>query len=78
MRRTIGQGKIGGPLTRTSCRPAGGSGRTRLAFRCDAVAASVTYPFLGVVDQRARQVIYCKSDPTGPAGPVPVSPRCRA
>jgi hypothetical protein len=79
MRRLIGKGTIGGPLTRTRCRAAGSSGRTRQAFRCAAVAASVRYPFLGVVDQRTRRVTYCKSDPPPvPSETVPVSPRCRA
>ena len=78
MQRTIGAGTIGGPLTGTHCTAAGASdGRARRGFRCDAFAASVRYPFLGVVDQRARQVTYCRSDPLGPAGPVPASPRCR-
>jgi hypothetical protein len=78
MRRMIGRGTIVGPLTRTRCSAAGGSGHTRRAFRCDALAASVTYPFIGVVDQRTRRVTYCKNDPAGPNGTVPVSPRCRA
>jgi hypothetical protein len=78
MRRMIGAGTIPGPLTRTHCSAAGASGRARRGFRCAAVAASVRYPFLGVVDQATRQVTYCKHDPLGPAGPVPVSPRCRA
>jgi hypothetical protein len=77
MRRMIGRGTIGGPLTSARCSAARASGRTRRGFRCAAVAASVKYPFIGVVDQRTRRVTYCKNDPLGPAGPVPVSPRCR-
>jgi hypothetical protein len=78
MRRMINGGTFEGPLTRTRCRATGSEGHSRQAFACDAVAASVRYPFLGIVDARAKRVTYCRDDPAGPNGTVPVSPRCRA
>ncbi len=78
MRRLIGGGTISGPLTRTRCSAAGPSGPRRQPFRCDAVAASVTYPFVGVVDRGAKTITYCKSDPPPvPSEAIPVTPRCR-
>ncbi len=78
MRRMIDAGTFEGPLTRTRCHAAGPPRQSRQAFACDAIAASVTYPFLGVVDGRAKQVTYCRHDPPSPTGTVPVSRRCRA
>jgi hypothetical protein len=77
MKRQIASGAIDGPLTSSGCARAHGSTGTRPAFRCEVVAASVRYPFLGVVDTAARQVTYCKRDaPPVPSMNIPVSPRC--
>ena len=78
MTRMIDNGTIDGPLTRVACTGAGAhSGR--LALRCTGVAAGVNYPFLGVVDLRARQLTYCKRDaPPVPSLSIPVSRRCLA
>ncbi|MGO9820591.1 MAG: hypothetical protein ACLPTJ_08065 [Solirubrobacteraceae bacterium] len=73
----ISAGAIDGPLQRTSCRASGSRPGGRVAFSCEVVADSVTYPFLGVVDTRVRRVTYCKRDPPpAPTDNVPVSPRC--
>ncbi|HEY3726425.1 MAG TPA: hypothetical protein VGL51_04575 [Solirubrobacteraceae bacterium] len=79
MKRRIARGELAGPLQRTSCRARGPQTGPRRAFGCTAVAGSVSYPFVGVIDETARRVIYCKRDPPpAPSDNVPVSPRCRA
>jgi hypothetical protein len=73
----IAAGAIDGPLQRTTCHASGSHPGGRTAFSCEVVAGSVTYPFLGVVDQTARSVTYCKRDPPpAPTDNVPVSRRC--
>lgn len=68
---------IDGPVTGSRCASTKTSPRARLAFRCDVVAASVNYPFFGVVDTTARRVTYCKYDPPPvPSMKIPVSRRC--
>lgn len=79
MKRQIASGSIDGPVMRSGCTPtpSAGSSSTRLAFRCNVEAASVNYPFLGVVDTASKQVTYCKRDaPPVPSMNIPVSPRC--
>jgi hypothetical protein len=78
MRRQVALGTFAGPVTRSSCTPAAGSTHSRLAYRCGVVTGSVTYPFLGVVDESSRQVTFCKRDLYPPVlgMNVPVSPRC--
>ena len=78
MTAMINAGTIEGPLTRTTCSRSAGHAE-RLAFRCTAVAADVNYPFLGVVDVRARRLTYCKRDePPVPSMSIPVSRRCQS
>lgn len=73
----IAAGAIDGPLQHAACRASGSRPGGRTAFSCKVVADSVTYPFLGVVDTRARIVTYCKRDPPpAPTDNVPVSRRC--
>jgi hypothetical protein len=79
MRRRIARGELAGPLQRTSCRSGGRQTNSRRAFSCTAVAASVSYPFVGVIEQRERRITYCKRDPPpAPSDDVAVSPRCQA
>jgi hypothetical protein len=76
----IHQEALAGPLQGVRCSPAGTRQAGRQAFRCTARAAAIAYPFLGVVDERARQLTWCKFDPPPVSGgpqEVPVSPRCR-
>ncbi len=78
MASLVDRGIIDGPLGRIACRRTGDHAG-RPAFECTAVAGGVTYPFLGVVDLRARRVTYCKRDePPVPSLNIPVSRRCRA
>ena len=78
MTAMINSGTIEGGLTRATCTEIARHGQ-RLAFRCTAVAAGVNYPFLAVVDLRARHLTYCKRDqPPVPAMNITVSGRCRA
>jgi hypothetical protein len=73
MSRRVLDGSIVGPLQRVRCRRS----RARGAFSCTAVAASVNYDYLGVVDTPADQVTYCRRDPPPvPSQNIPVSPRC--
>jgi hypothetical protein len=77
MRTQIRRGLIDGQLTRSSCARAGG-GQTRQLWHCTVVVASVSYPFVGVVEPEARRVTYCKHDlPPVPSMNIPVSARCR-
>jgi hypothetical protein len=75
----VARGTLDGPLQHSSCKAVGahrpgGS----LPFSCTVQAASVTYPFLGVVDVRDNRVTYCKHDPPPvPSENIPVSRRCR-
>jgi hypothetical protein len=74
-------GQLTGPLQRVRCGPAGPRRGGRQALRCTAHANGIAYPFVGIVDERARRLTWCKVDPppSGGATPeVPVSPRCRA
>jgi hypothetical protein len=73
----IAGGSIDGPVKLVRC--AGrGSSDGRHAFSCDVSAGGVKYPFLGVVDTRARRITFCKHDvPPVPSDSVPVSSLCR-
>ena len=81
MRNLIRHGALPGPLQGVRCSPAGKRLAARQAFDCTARAAAIAYPFLGVADERARQLTWCKFDPSPVSNDpqeVPVSPRCRA
>ncbi|MGH2832722.1 MAG: hypothetical protein ACRDK2_08095 [Solirubrobacteraceae bacterium] len=76
----IRQGALSGPVQGVRCLPYAAARSGREPFRCTAQAAGVSYPFLGVVNMRARQLTWCKVDPPPVAGgpqEVAVSPRCR-
>jgi hypothetical protein len=76
MNRRIASGQIGGPLRRVSCRGDGSSAR-QSGFSCTAAAGGFNYAFVGVLDDRARRVTYCKRDPPPvPSENIPVSRRC--
>jgi hypothetical protein len=77
MSHRINTGALEGPLQRLQCHAAGPSGGSRQALRCNVLAGSVAYQFLGVVDTATRRVTYCKRDPPpAPSDNVPVSLRC--
>jgi hypothetical protein len=81
MHNRIRHGQLPGPLQGVRCTPAGAHHPQGQAFHCTARAAAITYPFLGAVDEHARQLTWCKVDPApvhdGPQE-IPVNPRCRA
>lgn len=73
-------GELTGPLQSVRCGPPGPLRGGRRALRCSAHANGISYPFVGVVEQRTRRLTWCKVDPppTGGLTPeIPVSPRCR-
>lgn len=73
MTARLASGQITGPLQRVACAHAAG----RSAFSCTATAADVNYDYLGVVDDGAHRVTYCRRDPPPvPSENIPVSPRC--
>ncbi|MFZ0040202.1 MAG: hypothetical protein WAK93_02770 [Solirubrobacteraceae bacterium] len=76
MTQLLAKGQIDGPFDRVSCRHTGSSpGHTRYA--CTGKADDVNYPFVGVIDERAGQITYCKRDPPPvPSENIPLSPRC--
>jgi hypothetical protein len=77
MNRRINNGTINGPLERVACAPRG-ERSGMVGFSCAATAGRVNYGFLGVVDVRARRLVYCKRDPPPvPSQPVPISRRCQ-
>jgi hypothetical protein len=79
MTAMIDEGSLDGPLQRSSCTRTGPPGKTRQSFGCTVSAAGVTYPFVGVVDARARTIVFCKRDPPPiPSENIPLSPRCTA
>ncbi|HUA43917.1 MAG TPA: hypothetical protein VMA77_01740 [Solirubrobacteraceae bacterium] len=79
MKTMIDQGSLDGPMQRSSCAPTGPNGKDGQRFTCTVSAAGVSYPFVGVIDTRARTIVYCKRDPPPvPSQNVPLSPRCTA
>jgi hypothetical protein len=79
MAKLIAQAELDGPLQSSSCTPTGPSRAAKLGFRCSVQADGISYPFVGVVDARARMITYCKRDPPPvPSQNVPLSPRCTA
>jgi hypothetical protein len=71
-----------GPVKSSSCHAvgSGGGGRpdpSRLVIHCDVTAATVTYPFYGVVQPSAKLITYCQRvAPPIPTLNIPVSKRC--
>ena len=75
----IDDGSLDGPLQRSSCAPIRPPGKAGQIFSCTVSAAGVSYPFVGVVDARARMIVFCKRDPPPlPSQTVPLSPHCTA
>jgi hypothetical protein len=53
-------GAYGGPLTHEACTATAGSTAARVAFKCEMVTASVSYPFYGVVIPATGSITYCQ------------------
>jgi hypothetical protein len=81
VRQRIAGGQLTGPLRGVTCNATGTESAGRGPYRCTAHSTDITYPFLAVVDERARRLAWCKIDqpPVANAGPeIPVSASCRA
>jgi hypothetical protein len=81
VRGRIGDGQLTGPLQSVRCQAAGPGHAGRRPYRCTVRSADITYPFLGVADERTVRLTWCKVDPPPVANEppeVPVSPRCQA
>jgi hypothetical protein len=77
MATQVAGGAIAGPLKATRCQPRGPATAGGRPYSCTALAGGVTYPFLGVVDPRARRITYCKRDqPPVPSDNIAVNRRC--
>lgn len=76
----VSSGDLQGPFQHVSCRRIATAPGGRIGYRCDARAGGFRYPFLGVVDIPARDVVFCKDDSISVDAGVqaPLSPRCRA
>jgi len=77
----IARRQLTGPLQSVSCTlgAQGRDGRRRLS--CTVRSAGIDYPFVGVADERTRELTWCKVDPPPVSGApleVPVSASCRA
>jgi hypothetical protein len=77
--KRIQSGELTGPLQSVRCGPSGSSHAGHRAIHCTVRSASVTYPFLAVLDEPAHQLTWCKVDPpANGATAIPVNARCRA
>jgi hypothetical protein len=75
----IDDGSLDGPLQHSACAPTRPRAKAGQIFSCTVSAAGVSYPFVGVVDARARTIVFCKRDPPPvPSQNVPLSPHCTA
>jgi hypothetical protein len=81
VRARISHGELTGPLQSVRCRAGGPAHAGRRPFSCNVSSAGIEYPFLAVLDERAKELTWCKVDSSPlPGNPpeVPVSPRCQA
>lgn len=79
MTRLIHERTLDGPLQHSSCAPTGPARKPGRTFSCTVSAAGISYPFVGVVNVRARTIVICKRDPAPVASQnVPLSPDCTA
>jgi hypothetical protein len=81
VRERIAHGELTGPLQNVACKPPAQPHAGRRQLRCTARSAGISYPFIGVADERILELTWCKVDPPPVANApleVPVSSRCRA
>ena len=80
VRGRIRHGELTGPLQRVRCAASGQPRAGQRPFSCTVRSAGISYTFLGVADERARTLTWCKRDPA-PTGSGPpsaqISSRCR-
>jgi hypothetical protein len=79
VRDRIRNGQLAGNLQSVRCKPARSTLAGRRAYRCTARVANIAYPFLGVANEHARELTWCKRDPPPASNApqaVPVNPGC--
>ncbi len=77
MRARIATGEAGAPLQHVGCL-AVATRAGAVAYRCQATAAGVNYPYQALLRRRTHTLTFCKHDaPPVPSMNIPVSPRCR-
>ena len=78
MRTRVAQHDVTGPVQRVSCTPVAPRRPGRRPFRCQALVGGFSYPFVGVADLRARELVWCKDDRASydPSVEAPLSPAC--
>ncbi len=79
VRDRIRNGQLAGNLQSVRCERARSTLAGRRAYRCTARVANIAYPFLGVADEHARELTWCKRDPAPASNApqaVPVTPHC--
>lgn len=78
MRTRVAKADISGPVERVRCAGVPRHASGRLSFRCTARAGGFDYPFVGVVNTRSRELVWCKDDRTtvDPGLEVPLNPAC--
>jgi hypothetical protein len=80
VRGRIASHQLTGPLGAVKCRASGTARAARVPYRCTVRSAGITYPFLAVVNERRRQMTWCKIDqsPVANVGPeIPISASCQ-
>jgi hypothetical protein len=81
VRRRIRHGELTGPLQSVRCAPSGRPRAGRHPFSCTVLSAGISYTFIGVADERARMLTWCKDDPmptSSGSSTASISSRCRA
>jgi hypothetical protein len=76
----IRHGELTGPLQSVRCAPSGQPRAGRRAYSCTVLSAGISYTFLGVADEHARTLTWCKSDPaptSSGSSAASISSRCR-
>jgi hypothetical protein len=81
VRNRIRREELTGPLQSVHCAPSGSPQAGRRPFGCTVRSAGISFPFLGVVDERAETLTWCKRDPPPASNAPPTAPissACRA
>lgn len=81
VRNRIRREELTGPLQSVRCAPSGPPQAGRRPFSCTVRSAGISFPFFGVVDERAETLTWCKRDPPPASNAPPTAPissSCRA
>jgi len=80
VRDRIRREELTGPLQSVRCAPSGPPQAGRRPYICTVRSAAIDFSFLGVVDERAGTLTWCKRDPPPASNAPPTAPissRCR-